>query len=74
MGYKEETVGAGASTVSTGGRIPFLPSYPVEVDHTIRTYLVDVGHYLRTVLDYERIGSRYQGQTKHPQLAPVESV
>jgi hypothetical protein len=42
-----------------------LPIYPAEVDRDIRTYLVDVGHYIRTALDYERIGSRYQAHTKH---------
>jgi 5-epi-alpha-selinene synthase len=46
------------------------PSYPAEVDRLIRTYLIDVGHYIRTALDYERIGSRYQGQEK--QLEPAQ--
>jgi len=41
-----------------------LPSYPAEVDRAIRAYMVDVGHYIRTALDYERTGSRYQGQVK----------
>jgi 5-epi-alpha-selinene synthase len=38
-----------------------LPPYPLEVGRAIRAYLVDVGHYIRTALDYERTGSRYQG-------------
>jgi hypothetical protein len=42
-----------------------LPPYPVEVDRVIRTYLLDMGHYIRTALDYERTGSRYQAHTKH---------
>jgi 5-epi-alpha-selinene synthase len=45
------------------------PSYPAEVDRIIRTYLIDVGHYIRTALDYERIGSRYQGQFEPTQLS-----
>ena len=38
-----------------------LPPYPAEVDRAVRTYLIDIGHYIRTALDYERTGSRYQG-------------
>ena len=44
-----------------------LPPYPAKVDRIIRTYLIDVGHYIRTALDYERTGSRYQRQEKHPE-------
>jgi hypothetical protein len=53
-----------------------LPPYPAEVDRVIRTYLVGVGHYIRTALDYERIGSRYQGQKANsPRPAQlIESV
>jgi len=42
-----------------------LPSYPVEVDRVIRSYLVDVGHYIRAALDYERTGSRYQAEEEN---------
>jgi 5-epi-alpha-selinene synthase len=52
-----------------------LPSYSEDVDRVIHTYLVDVGHYIRTALDYERVGSRYQGQKKHSGPAlQVENV
>jgi hypothetical protein len=44
--------------------IQSLPPYPAEVDRMVRTYLVDVSHYIRTALDYERAGSRYQGWEK----------
>jgi terpene synthase-like protein len=46
-----------------------LPSYPTEVDRIVRTYLIDVGHYIRTAFDYERVGSRY---TYESSIAPKD--